>query len=120
MRSIASRDELVHLHPVVDDELRRDLRVDGAGVSALLAHRVAHGGEVDHRRHTREVLQQDARGMEGDLPRRVGVGDPPRDRVGALLGAVAEDVLEQDPERVRQPCGGGVELVDPVALVADP
>ena len=36
------------------------------------------------------------------------------------IGAVAEDVLEQDPKRVREPGGGGVEPVEPVALVADP
>jgi hypothetical protein len=105
---------------VVDHELRRNLRVDRARVAALLAHGVAHRGEVYDGRHAGEVLQQDASGVERDLLRGLGVGDPIRDRRGLILGAVAQHVLEQDPERVRQSGGGGIELVKPIALVADP
>ena len=32
-----------------------------AGIAAEVAHRVAHGGEVDHGRNAGEVLQQHAR-----------------------------------------------------------
>ena len=106
------RRELVDLHRVVDHELDRDQRVDRLRVAALVAHRVAHRREVDDARDAREVLQQDARRRERDLARRLGVGDPVRDGIGAVLGALAEDVLEQDPERVREPGGGVGELVE--------
>ena len=112
--------ELVHLHRVVDHELDRDQRVDRLRIPALVAHGVAHRRKVDDAGDAREVLQQDARRSERDLARRLRVGDPAGDGLRFLLGAVAEDVLEQDPERVREPGGGGVELVEPVALVADP
>ena len=82
-----ARRELVDLDGVVDDELDRDERVDRARGAALLAHRVAHRGEVDDGRHAGEVLQQDARRVEGDLLRRLRVGDPAGDRSGLLLGA---------------------------------
>ena len=112
--------ELVHLHRVVDHELDRDQRVDRLRVAALVAHRVAHRREVDDARDAGEVLEQDARRSERDLLRRLGVGDPACNRLGALLGALAQDVLEQDAKRVRKPGGALVEPVEPVALVADP
>ena len=43
----------VHLDRVVDHELGRELRVDPRGIAAEVAHRVAHGGEVDDRRARR-------------------------------------------------------------------
>ncbi len=115
-----ARRELVHLDRVVDHELGRDERIDRARVASLVAHRVAHRGEVDDGGNAREVLQQDARRVERDLPRRLGGGHPAGHRFDRLFARVAEDVLEQDPERVREPGRGGVELVDPVALVAYP
>ena len=84
------------------------LRVDLVRVSAEVAHRVAHRGEVDDGRHAGEVLEQHATGRERDLLRRLGVRHPAGDRldVGSRDGdavLVAEDVLEQDPQRVREP-----------------
>ena len=114
------RCELVDLDGMVDDELDRDERVDGARGAALVAHRVAHGGEVDDGGYAGEVLQQHARRVERDLLRRLGVCDPAGDCFDAFLGAGSEHVLEQDPERVREPGCGGVELVEPVTLGTDP
>ena len=111
------RRELVDLDGVVDDELDGDERVDLLRVAALLAHRVAHRGEVDDARHAGEVLQQDAAGEEGDLLRRLGGRDPVADRVG--VAAVAEHVLEEDAKRVGEPRGTGRKLVDLERLVAD-
>ena len=47
------RRELVDLHGVVDHELDGDQRVDLLRVAALVAHRVAHRGEVDDARARR-------------------------------------------------------------------
>ena len=47
------RRELVDLDGVVDDELDGDERVDLLRVAALVAHRVAHRGEVDDARARR-------------------------------------------------------------------
>ena len=113
-----ARRELVHLDGVVDHELDGDQRIDRLRVAALVAHGIAHRGEIDDRRDASEVLQQDTRRLEGDLARRLGVGDPLANRLDPFLGAVPEDVLEQDPKRVREPGGGVVESVEPEALVA--
>jgi hypothetical protein len=44
------------MHRVVDDEVDRAQRVDLLRVAAQRRHRLAHRGEVDHRRHAGEVL----------------------------------------------------------------
>jgi hypothetical protein len=56
--------EEVHDHGVVDDEIDRHQRVDLLGIAAELLHRVAHRGEIDHRRHAGEILHQHARRAE--------------------------------------------------------
>ena len=101
------RAEVVHLHGVVDDEFHRLERVDPVRIAAEAGHRVAHGREVDDGRHAREVLEQDPRGREDDLlldVRRVipvgqGLDVARLDRRAVL---VAQQVLEQDLQRVRQ------------------
>ena len=98
-----ARRELVDLHGVVDHELRREERVDLLRVAAEVAHRVAHRREVDDRRHAREVLQKDARRRERDLAARFLGRRPGRDRLDLGLAPVPEDVLQHDPQRVRQP-----------------
>ena len=52
---------------VVDDELGRRQRVDLRRVAAEIAHRLAHGGEVDDARHAGEVLHDHAGRGELDL-----------------------------------------------------
>ena len=102
-RERAGARELVDLHGVVDDEVGRRERIDLLRVSAERHERLAHRGEVDDRGHAREVLQEDARGREGDLllgrDLRVAVREREdvllRDRAPVL---VAEQVLEKDPE----------------------
>ena len=113
----------VDLHRVVDDELGRDERVDHRRIAAHRRHRVAHRGEVDDRGHAGEVLHDDARRRERDLLRRRGVGVPRRERldVGGIDGPVAlraQEVLEQDLQRERQPgdVEGGLQRVEAVDL----
>ena len=96
---------LVDLHRMVDDQLDRLQRVDPVGVAAHRHHRVAHRGEVDHRGHAGEVLQQDASRHEGDLARRCGRRVPPAEEIDLLGGddsavLAAKEILEQDLERI--------------------
>ena len=68
--------EGVDLDRVVDHQLGRGERVDAGRVAAHLGHRVAHRGEVDDRGNAGEVLQQHARGGEGDLLAGLGLRVP--------------------------------------------
>jgi hypothetical protein len=122
-----TRPEGVDLDRVVDDQLGRHQRVDLRRVAAQLGHRVAHRGEVDDRGHAREVLHHDARRGEADLLGRLGVVVPRGERLDVLLAnghavLVAQEVLEQDLQRERQPCD--VELllegIQPVDLIGTP
>ena len=98
---------LVDLHRVIDHEVDRAQRVDRVAGQAELDERVAHRGEVAHRGNAGEVLHQHARGAELDLVLDALLGVPAGDRldVGGLDGLavlVAEQVLEQDAQRVGQ------------------
>ena len=102
-----SLDEMIDLHRVIDDELDRLQRVDPARVAAEPDDAVAHGGEVDHGRHAGEVLEQDARRREGDLPLILAGDVPPGEnanilRIDESRVLAAQQVLEQDLQRKRQ------------------
>ena len=64
------RAELIHLHRVVDHQLRRLQRIDQRRIAAQRLHRIAHRRQVHHRGHAGEVLQQHAARHERDLLRR--------------------------------------------------
>ena len=69
-----ARTEAVHHHRVVDHQVDGRQRVDLLRIAAQIGHRLAHGGQVDDRGYAGEVLQQGARGVEGDLVgRRAGL-----------------------------------------------
>jgi hypothetical protein len=51
-----ARAVLVHLHRVVDHELRGLERIDESRVPSHLGHRVAHRGQVHDRGNAREIL----------------------------------------------------------------
>ena len=100
--------EEIDRHRMVDDEIDRHQRIDLLRIAAEMLHGVAHGGEIDHRRHAGEVLHQHARRAERDLAVR-GLGlEPLRDGLDVLLGdgaavLVAQQVLQQHLHRERQP-----------------
>ncbi len=96
------RAERVHLDGVVDDEIGREKRVDLPRLAAEVSHRVAHGGEIDDGGNAGEVLEEDTRGAEGDLPVRLLAGLPFEDGPDLFLLARAQNVLEQDAKRIRQ------------------
>ncbi|CAB4872705.1 unannotated protein [freshwater metagenome] len=106
--------EGVDLHRVVDHELRRDERLDLGRVAAELGHRVAHRSEVHDGRHAGEVLEHHARRGEGDLRAGLRLRVPRGERLDVVRrhGAVAlraQEVLQQDLQRIRQP--GNVEAL---------
>jgi hypothetical protein len=85
---------------MVDDQIDRHLRVDLLGISAEMLHRIAHGGEVDHRRHAGKILHQHAGGTECDLAFGCFGLEPLGDRLDVILGHrtsvfVAQQVLQQ-------------------------
>ena len=68
--------EVIHLHGVIDDELDRLQRVDLLRVASERDDAVAHGREIDDRRHAGEVLEQHARRSEGNLLLAGAPADP--------------------------------------------
>jgi hypothetical protein len=91
----------VDLHGVVDDQVGGDERVEPLGVLPRLAHRVAHGGEVDDRGDAGEVLHEDARRQERDLAAVAAVAPavPLCERPHVVVGhpqpvVVAQQVLQ--------------------------
>jgi hypothetical protein len=119
-------------HRVVDDQVDRVQRVDLLGVGAELGHGVAHGGQVDHRRHAGEVLHQHPRRAEADLVFGLAlVLDPGGHRFQVGLGDriavfMAQQVLQQhlhghgQAGNVLQPARfRGGQAVVLVGLVAD-
>ncbi|OLC12106.1 MAG: hypothetical protein AUH44_00990 [Chloroflexi bacterium 13_1_40CM_68_15] len=88
---------------MVDDEIDRDERLDLPWILTGTRHRRAHRREVDRGRHAGVVLEEDARGPEGD--RDVGAGGVTRERGGrARLGLAgrAQHLLEKDLHRHRE------------------
>ena len=59
--------EFVHLDGMVDHQFGGEQRIDFLWIAAEFAHGVAHRGEIDHRGNAGEILEQDARGHEGDF-----------------------------------------------------
>ena len=92
--------EEVHDHTVVDHEIDRHQRIDLLRVAAERLHGVAHRREIDHRRHTGEILHQDPRRTKRDFMLERALLQPLRDRHDVVLldGAVvfvAQQILQQ-------------------------
>ena len=106
--------EPVDLHRVVDHEVDGHEWIDPSRILARAPHRVAHRREIDHGRHTREVLHEHARRHEGDLdvtgwplrPARQS-GEGVRRRLS--LRHEAREPLEEDLHRHGQPFRPGAE-----------
>ena len=97
----------VDLHRVIDDQVGRSNRAHQLRRAAQLGEGLAHGGQIHHRRHAGEVLQDDAGRAERDLAGGRGRRIPARHRLDVLAGhalvvLVAQEVLEQDAQREGQ------------------
>ena len=106
---------------VVDDELRRDERVDLPRVATEVGHGVAHRDQVDHTGHAGEVLHEHPGRGELDLGAALGRRVPGAERVDLLGGhqravLVAQQVLQQHLQAVGQP-RRAVDPVQPEHLV---
>src|SRR5262245_60189093 len=100
--------ERVDLHRMVDDEIDRRERVDLFRVAAEIEDGPPHRREIDDRRHTGQILHQDARRAEGDLAVGTLVAKPRADRLDIVDSdgtAVfeAHEVFQEDLQRYRQP-----------------
>ena len=102
---------------MVDHELGRQLRVDPGRVAAEVGHRVPHPREIDDGRNAGEVLEQHTGRPKRDLVRGRGRRLPAPQRLGVLLLAVPQGVLEQDPQGVGETLGAlqPEDLVAPAA-----
>jgi len=112
-------------HRVIDDQFRRDQRVDRAGITPERGHRVSHRHQVDHTGHTGEVLHQHPRRRKLDLGMADLLRFPPREGLDLVGGdqvpvLVTQQVLQQHLQAVGQPrgAGDGVQAVDAVGLLA--
>ncbi len=99
---------VVDLHRVIDHQVHRDARVDDGRISSGPRHRGAERGEVHDAGHSGEVLQQHARRHEGEL-RTLGSRGVPGEEgqhvplVHEAASAVAQAILQQHPDGIRQP-----------------
>ena len=81
-----ARAEIIDHHRMVDDEIDRHQRIDLVRIAAERHHRVAHRGEIDHRRHAGEILHQHARRAKGDLVLLLAaIVEPRGDRLDVCL-----------------------------------
>jgi hypothetical protein len=65
--------ERVHLHRMIDHQVALHEGIDLPRIAAHPDHGAAHGGQIDHGRYAREVLEHDPPRREGDLgPARPG------------------------------------------------
>src|SRR5215472_11438988 len=92
---------------MIDDEFGGEQGIDFLRVAAEMLDGVAHGGQIDNGRHAREILEQNARGHEGDFFFRGGSGwIPIREGANVILVDeavvfVAQKIFEQDLQRKR-------------------
>ena len=98
--------EVVHLHGMIDDQFRGQQRIDAFGIAAHALHALTHGGQIDDGGNAGEILQQNARGHEGNFffrRSRLPVGE--RLNIGSVDEAAvfeAQKIFEQNAERERK------------------
>ena len=87
---------IIHGHRVIADEIDRHQRIDLFRIAAQHLHGIAHGGEIDYRRHAGEILHQHARGAKRDFALRSLGLEPLRDRLQIFLGDTPAILVAQE------------------------
>ena len=101
------RAEEIHLNGMVDHEIDGHERLDDLGIPFQAGDDRPHRREIDQKRHTREILQDDAGNDERDFLLRgrfgVPVGQRPHVALGHLLAIdIAQHRFEHNPNADRQ------------------
>ncbi len=121
----------IHLHRMVDDQFRRQERIDAGRIAARALGSGAHGSQIHDRGHAGEILHDHPCWHERDLACRLGLRLPARHRLDLLAGdrcavLAPQQVLEKNLQREWQPldrqpsglhCGQAEDLK---TAVADP
>ncbi len=121
--------EEVHLHGVIDHQIDRDQGINLCGVAAQASDRRPHCGQIHDGWHSREILQDHPRRLEGHFPRRRRLRVPLRQRRDIFLRhqcavAVSQQSFQQDFDRKRQagkrPVAGRFQAIQAVYDGASP
>jgi hypothetical protein len=99
---------MVHLDGVIDHEIDGHERLHPRDVTASSDHCRPHRRQIDEKRDTGEILEQDAPDDEGDLRRPLCVRLPARQRFDVLVSdapavEIAQHGFEQDAKAHREP-----------------
>ena len=102
------RAKLIHLHRVIDHQLRRLQRIDLLRIPTQRPHRIPHRRQIHHRRHTRKVLHQHPRRHVSNLGRWLRLRVPRRQKLDVLRRHrlaifTTQQILQQNPQRKWQP-----------------
>ena len=94
-------------HRVVDHQVDRRQRVHLRGIAAQAFHRLAHGGQIHHRRYAGKVLHQDAGRAISNLPVGMGLLQPTGKGANIFFShrvtvLPAQQVLHQHLQRLGQ------------------
>ena len=76
VRQCTLRAPLVGIHGMVDDEVHRQHRVDGARIATQFDHGVAHCGHVTQQRDAGRLGHHDSRWQEADLAGAAWIAEP--------------------------------------------
>ena len=115
---------MIDLYRVVDDQLSGRERIDALRVAAKFADGLAHRGQIDYTGYAGEVLHDHPRRSERDLMVRCGLSVPIEQRVDVATRHIhavleAQQILEQDLQRVGQSCHLGLRQCAEIPVLVD-
>jgi len=106
-KKCVGRAKAIDLDRMVDHQIDGYERIDFSGIAAQSMHGVAHGGQIDHCRHARKILEHYPGGLERHF-HADGLMGVPKGQVfyvgfGDLVAvAIAEHGFEQDADGIGQ------------------
>ncbi len=101
------RSEVIYLYGVIDDQIDRHKGIDACWIAALAGKFGAHGGVIDQRGNTGEILHDHPRRQEGNIGSMVAVGLPGSKGVDIIFGDdpvvdLPQKGFKQDADRERK------------------